>query len=122
MRIGPRTASSGCRWKTPSPSAEAGSRPIASRRATSWQSSIIIAGDGWRVSLGRLLAPSDSSMVGYTEDGHPWMYEGPSGDEHSFANFIYGQIAAPDPEVQFSSDGSHLRLVKRTSSTRDVEF
>lgn len=88
------------------------------------------AGDGWRVSLGRLLAPSEPTQYGYTDEPTSWTYESPSGDDHPFFSVVYNDTSTPcgtgtidsNATVQFTCDGSHLRLVKIDSTTRQVHF
>src|SRR5438045_3568520 len=41
------------------------------------------AGNGWRISLGRLLPPYSTGLMNDTMDDPSWVYEGPSGDEHA---------------------------------------
>ena len=79
------------------------------------------AGAGWRVSLGRLIAPVTWSSIGY-RDHHDWVYEGPSGDEHAFFSNAFSSLAHdPNATVQFTMDGTALRMVVVDSSTRRVE-
>ena len=79
------------------------------------------AGVGWRVSMGRLLAPTQYTASGqYREDVHGWLYEGPSGDEHQLSAGSYG--STPTSSTTFSSDGVYLRMVVVNSTTRTVEF
>jgi RHS repeat-associated protein len=73
------------------------------------------AGVGWRLSLGRLLPPSDP-MSDYVEGSGGWVYEGPSGDEHAFSNLIQ------DGADTYTIDGSHLRMRTITSTSRVVDF
>ena len=73
------------------------------------------AGVGWRVSFGRLLPPTDPTLVHSTDERDRWIYEGPSGDEHAFTD-------ATDTAAGVAIDTSALRLVIISSTTRDVEF
>ena len=81
------------------------------------------AGTGWRLSMGRLLAPTDPETYAYREDIHNWVYEGPSGDEHAFSNIVYngGTTQDPDATVQFTADGSYLRMTV-SGGERTIEF
>lgn len=81
------------------------------------------AGVGWRITLGRLLAPTNWTSTGYREEERAWVYEGPNGDEHALSTVPYNP-GSPNPNapVQFSDDGSYLRMVVVNSSTRRVEF
>lgn len=75
------------------------------------------AGVGWRVSMGRLLPPHQFTNTGdYKDDSHGWVYEDPSGAEHGFP---YTNQDAP---VQFTDDGTFLRMIAVDSVTRTVEF
>ena len=73
------------------------------------------AGVGWRLSLGRLLPPTDP-LSDYVEGAGGWVYEGPSGDEHSFSEVIQ------DGAQAYTTDGSHLRMRWITSTSRVVDF
>src|ERR1700741_616314 len=76
------------------------------------------AGLGWRVSLGRLLPPTEPSMDHSSLDRFDYVYEGPTGDEHQFEG-------GGDPEnvvLQRTSDASGLRLIRVSSIIRAVEF
>lgn len=79
------------------------------------------AGLGWRVSLGRILAPGD-----FWNSTGAWVYVDPSGSEH----VLYATLHNSDPEdvgddpnfpltqnVLYSRDGSYLRA-KRVSSNQ----
>ncbi|MGN6184318.1 MAG: hypothetical protein ACTHQM_11760, partial [Thermoanaerobaculia bacterium] len=82
-----------------------------------WRSN---AGVGWRVSLGRLLPPSTPTQSSPSNESLVWVYESPSGDEHSFTPNI-GEN--PDTATtQITGDRAHLRLIKNTSESRYVEF
>lgn len=76
------------------------------------------AGMGWRVSLGRLIPPSDyTSTSGYAEiESAAWVYESPAGDEHNVAG--RGSTAT----VSASYDGASLRMVVVNTTTRQVQF
>jgi YD repeat-containing protein len=67
------------------------------------------AGNGWRVSLGRLLPPYATSRLNdslvYAQNW--WLYEGPSGDEHMLPDILGGIRMHP------IGDGS---------ATREIEF
>ena len=88
------------------------------------------AGPGWRVSMGRLLAPNNPTLAGYIGDNHPWVYESPAGDEHPFSDIAYNDDTSPcgnatlgsNNYVQFTCDGSHLRMVKINDVSRTVEL
>ena len=76
-----------------------------------WRSN---AGVGWRLSLGRLLAPSTPSNYYPSSNTRFWIYEGASGDEHTFD----GQ----NDELLGTSDEDQLRLRRISSTERIVEF
>jgi len=69
------------------------------------------AGVGWRLSLGRLLPPTDP-LSDYLEGAGGWVYEGPSGDEHSFSEVIQ------DGAQAYTTDGSHAEATAPRCSTR----
>jgi len=62
------------------------------------------AGLGWRVSLGRLLPPSDPTAPPTNFSRLAFVYESPAGDEHGF----YGNGG----NVQLAMDASALRLIR----------
>lgn len=77
------------------------------------------AGLAWRVSLGRLLPPEDTTVNYSSFDRHHYIYEGPAGDEHEFV------ADDDDAAVILSNDPQPLRMLKifgLTLPTRDVEF
>lgn len=83
------------------------------------------AGTGWRISMGRLLAPTDPTSTAYREDIHDWIYEGPSGDEHAFSDIVFNGAppANKDATVQFTADGSYLRMTLNSAAAeRVIEF
>jgi RHS repeat-associated protein len=65
------------------------------------------AGNGWRVSLGRLLPPYESTRYNDSLNDDDWVYEGPSGDEHP--------ITVPNPH-----DG--IRMHELSNTIREIEF
>ncbi len=75
------------------------------------------AGLGWRLTFGRLLPPSDPTIIPRTTSTREaFVYESAAGDEHGF----YGT-----EDVMVSMDASALRLVKVPASPKasyDVEF
>jgi RHS repeat-associated protein len=73
------------------------------------------AGLGWRLSLGRLLAPTDTTLNGNSTG---YVYEGPTGDEHPFSNPFPPGNAETDP-VQIADQ---LRLVRISGTIREVQF
>jgi YD repeat-containing protein len=87
------------------------------------------AGLGWRLSLGRLLAPTNATTTAVNQ--HGWLYEAPDGGEYSFFP-CRGDSAASDgwcasgapaeQDVEFSDSNSNLRMVKIDSDHRNVEF
>jgi hypothetical protein len=79
------------------------------------------AGVGWRLSLGRLLAPGDTSIMYPSEERGGFVYESPQGDEHPFSSNLIGETGTADADVQFSTDG-RLRLVKVDANEVYVEF
>ncbi|HET7435183.1 MAG TPA: hypothetical protein VFN10_10790 [Thermoanaerobaculia bacterium] len=72
------------------------------------------AGWGWRMSLGRLLAPADPSP-NKEAFATGFVYEGPAGDEHEFG------ISYTAP-VLVSDDPQPLRVVRIDANNRNVEF
>jgi RHS repeat-associated protein len=78
------------------------------------------AGLGWRLTLGRLLAPNDTTIIGLSGSNSlgEYVYEGPAGDEHPFARPGGGGNVEQDA-AQVSGQ---LRLVKINSTVREVEF
>jgi YD repeat-containing protein len=80
------------------------------------------AGVGWRISLGKLLSPTDATMM-YPSAIAGFTYESPYGDEHPFTGRLLNETGAaiPDANVLFSADG-RLRLVKVTDTERYIEF
>jgi len=81
------------------------------------------AGFGWIVSLGRLYKPGD---VGY--DGQRWAYFGVDGAEHRFYPTLHegdaedaGDTSA-NQKVQYSREGSYLRLKVLAGGEHEVEF
>lgn len=74
------------------------------------------AGLGWRVSLGRLLPPTEPSME-TSLARYGYVYEGPAGDEHKF-----GVINDEQAIVQLTNNAPALRLIKVTNTIREVEF
>jgi YD repeat-containing protein len=85
--------------------------PVPNRRSN--------AGVGWRVSIGRLISPSDTSNTGCDQGTFircaDWVYESPDGADH--------RIGDADPG--YSADGSYLRLKSYTVSGvtyRELEF
>ena len=79
------------------------------------------AGVGWRLSLGRLLAPGDTSVMYPSEERGGFVYESPQGDEHAFSPNLLGETGTADADVQFSVE-SRLRLVKVDATHVYVEF
>jgi hypothetical protein len=73
------------------------------------------AGNGWRVSLGRLLAPVDTTLLQDTLNDPSWVYEGPSGDEHALTD--------PGSLTTFKGNTlAGLRMREVDSQTREIEF
>lgn len=74
------------------------------------------AGAGWRISLGRLLPPWETSNEDWrrnsSDERNNFIYEGPSGDEHAFGNGL----------VATALDGSALRLVHEDVAVKYIEF
>lgn len=67
------------------------------------------AGNGWRVSLGRLLPPVSTGRYQDSLDNDVWIYEGPAGDEHMVS----------DPNAM---SGMRMRVDPNDSNFREVEF
>lgn len=78
------------------------------------------AGVGWRVSLGRLLAPDDASSITPGNETNRWIYEGPAGDEHPFESTVFG--AENTTPVLRGVDQDHLRMVLQSDGARNIEF
>lgn len=81
------------------------SRAILNRRSN--------VGVGWLLSLGRLIAPGDS-----TNDHGDWIYESPDGAEHAFWEALHlGLPATPVSGdiryVRYTRDSTYLRLLAR---------
>jgi hypothetical protein len=80
------------------------------------------AGLGWRLSLGRLLPPTETTLESSPKQRPHFVYESPAGDEHAFgaagtSSFGQDVLVAISNE---SGDLSGLRLVKisNTASRR----
>ena len=74
------------------------------------------AGLGWRLSLGELLDPA-----GPENDIGLWTYVGADGGEHSFRSTLHeGEPVVSG--VEYTRDGSYLRLRTINASTRAVDF
>ncbi len=91
------------------------------------------AGMGWRLSLGRLIPPTSSTITtGYVEGNpHFWTYEGPNGDEHSLGVTAAGgsavgsvsraaEVDQAGYNTYFSS--SSIRMYVATSTSRQIQF
>jgi YD repeat-containing protein len=85
--------------------------PVPNRRSN--------AGVGWRVSIGRLISPSDTSNTGCDQGTFircaDWVYESPDGADHRIG----------DANPGYSADGTYLRLKSYTVSGityRELEF
>jgi len=87
--------------------------PIPNRRSN--------AGMGWRVSIGRLIAPGDPTNMDCDQGNFfigscaEWVYESPDGAEH--------RIGSSEPG--YSADGTYLRLKSYTANNvtyREIEF
>ncbi|HEX8151947.1 MAG TPA: hypothetical protein VF698_02425, partial [Thermoanaerobaculia bacterium] len=80
------------------------------------------AGIGWRVSLGQLFPPSDSSY-GTLARPRTYIYESPSGGQYKFVYtgnddkpVLFG-VAEDDPAAKVS-----LRMTRLNPNTREIEF
>jgi YD repeat-containing protein len=88
--------------------------PIPNRRSN--------AGMGWRVSMGRLISPSDPTNMDcdqgtfFSGSCTDWVYESPDGADHRIG----------DSEPGYSADGTYLRLKSYTDvnnvAYREIEF
>jgi hypothetical protein len=78
-----------------------------------WRSN---AGVGWRLSLGRLIGRSNS-----TSNSAAYIYEGPSGAEHTFLGSS-GLPGSTEDQYLYTHDQSRLRLKRLDASTREVQF
>lgn len=74
------------------------------------------AGLGWLLTLGQLNPPRTS----ISPDGHE-VYLGPDGAEHAFYGTLH-EGEAPIKAVQYTRDGSYLRLRGASGSPREVDF
>ena len=81
------------------------------------------AGVGWRLSLGRLLSPSDTTMMMYPSETAKYVYESPYGDEHAFSSLLNTETGTynEDAIVLFATE-ARLRMVKVSSTSRYIEF
>jgi RHS repeat-associated protein len=87
------------------------------------------AGMGWRLAIPRLIPPNDMSST-YPGLRNGWCYEDESGSEHTFGSAY--NLAAPSDgwttanqtaaSVLFTTDGSNLRLVRVSATSRKVQF
>lgn len=73
------------------------------------------AGLGWRLTLGRILEPSDflpnpEDPDGPLQDGEVLRYEGPDGAVHNFYSELHYQGVPCGLAVCYTRDGSYLRL------------
>jgi RHS repeat-associated protein len=85
------------------------------------------AGLGWRLSLGRLLPPSNASSTPSNDpqNPHAWQYEGPSGDEHDFWTDLHGGgalDAMANPPIGYTHDSTYLRLRLAGSTIAYLDF
>jgi YD repeat-containing protein len=79
------------------------------------------AGLGWIVTLGRLIEPlNDPYTDPYNDTGH-WIYESIDGAEHLFHANLHGG-AGSEPGVEYTNDGSYLRLKAISADERSIEF
>ncbi|MES1243845.1 MAG: RHS repeat-associated core domain-containing protein [Acidobacteriota bacterium] len=74
------------------------------------------AGLGWRLSLGELLDPT-----GPENDIGLWTYVGADGGEHSFRSTLHEGEPVVNG-VEYTRDGSYLRLRTVNANTRAVDF
>lgn len=90
------------------------------------------AGLGWKVSVGELVPPG-AAIVGdvllepRTANSHFWTFIGPDGAKHEFFSTLHAGTDTPamsisDADVQYSRDGTYLRMRKVSSSVRVVEL
>jgi len=76
------------------------------------------AGVGWRLSLGRLFGPTDTSQVTL---GQKFIYEGPAGDEHPF-DTIDPNSHSNNPLMALTNETVPLRMMKTGTEERRIEF
>jgi YD repeat-containing protein len=76
------------------------------------------AGMGWRVTMGRLIPPSDPTNTNCPDGGFggcpDWTYESPDGADHFFK--------PPGSAVQYTDDGSYLRLTIDSNGQKEIDF
>nr|MDQ3280899.1 hypothetical protein [Acidobacteriota bacterium] len=78
------------------------------------------AGLGWRLSLGQLLPPNDSTLE--YENRLTWVYEGPSGDENLFHRNFPGEASTAGTDAVMFSPAARLRLRTISPIEREVDF
>jgi RHS repeat-associated protein len=94
-------------------------------RTAAFPNSCSNAGLGWRVSLGLFDPPC---QVPDTNDQLPGpIYQDENGTDHLFYATLHGGDPEDAPvagvqDVQYTRDGSYLRLKVKTDGTREVEF
>ncbi|HEV7670070.1 MAG TPA: hypothetical protein VGS22_16240, partial [Thermoanaerobaculia bacterium] len=84
-------------------------------------------GAGWRLSLGQLFSPDAKADIAFNQTKY-WLYVGPDASEHKFFPTLH-DFDPDDPgdttkvqKVQYSRDGSYLRLKINADGTHTMEF
>jgi YD repeat-containing protein len=82
------------------------------------------AGLGWRISMGRLVAPGDVTSEGCGASFNPcgWAYESPDGARHTFFDRLHATDTSTDTGVLYTRDASYLRLKQYNNTYQEVEF
>jgi RHS repeat-associated protein len=94
------------------------------------------AGMGWRLTTPRIIAPYEPTSTTNTNPAYPgvrngWCYEDESGAEHAFTPNAYNNAAptggwtltnTESAVVQFTTDGSNLRMIRSSSTARMIQF
>jgi RHS repeat-associated protein len=91
------------------------SRAVPNRRSN--------AGVGWLLSFGKVIGPADPT----NPDALHWVYEGPDGSIHKFSSALHPgdpatSFAAPVTAVEYSTDSTYLRMLRKNDGTVDIEF